>query len=76
MDLVKQIYKILLLSLALEEYLVGIRGKIKSEFFFFNLVFTIPECLQNSVKWSLPVKQTFIIVLNVLFGPVKHNSSV
>jgi hypothetical protein len=30
-----------------------------------NLVFTIPECLQNSKKWSLPVKHTFYFVFNV-----------
>jgi hypothetical protein len=28
-----------------------------------NLVFTIPECLQNSIKWSLPVKNTLFITL-------------
>ena len=27
-----------------------------------NLVFTIPECLQNSIKWSLPVKHTFLLL--------------
>jgi hypothetical protein len=33
-----------------------------------NLDFTIPECLQNSMKWFLPVKHTFYFVLNALFG--------
>jgi len=27
-----------------------------------NLVFTIPECLQNSIKWSLSVKHTFLLL--------------
>jgi len=30
--------------------------------FYLNLVFTIPECLQNSIKWSLPVKHTFLLL--------------
>jgi len=34
----------------------------------YMLVFTIPECLQNSIKWSLPVKHTLYFVFNVLFG--------
>jgi hypothetical protein len=27
-----------------------------------NLVFTIPECLPNSIKWSLSVKHTFLLL--------------
>jgi len=30
---------------------------------YLNLVFTTPECLQNSIKWSLPVKHPFILYL-------------
>jgi hypothetical protein len=41
----------------------------RTKLMFLNLVFTIPECLQNSIKWSLPDKHTFYFVLNVLFGP-------
>jgi hypothetical protein len=29
---------------------------------FLNLVFTIPECLPNSIKWSLSVKHTFLVL--------------
>jgi hypothetical protein len=51
--------------------LQNVNVKLKeTEFRFFirNLVFTIPECLKNSTKWSLPVKHTFYFVLNELFG--------
>jgi len=33
--------------------------RIEESHYLLNLVFTIPECLQNSTKWSLPVKHTF-----------------
>jgi hypothetical protein len=34
-------------------------------------VFTIPECLQNSIKWSLPVKHNFLL-LYLLY--IKYNN--
>jgi hypothetical protein len=42
----------------------GNQKKIRSRYKLkVNLVFTIPECLQNSIKWSLPVKRSFYLYL-------------